>query len=143
MYAVVKTGGKQIRVEPGARVRVEQLPGYVGSSIELDQVLLVGGGESVKIGTPMVEGARVSGTITAQGRHPKIRVFKMKRRKGYRRLQVIASRTQKFRSIRSTTNDGPLAYAPPPPETGNSRWRIKKDRAALATVATATANGVA
>ncbi|HIG01897.1 MAG TPA: 50S ribosomal protein L21 [Myxococcales bacterium] len=87
MYAVVKTGGKQIRVEPGARVRVEQLAGEIGSSIEFDQVLLVGGGESVKIGTPVVEGARVSGTITAQGRHPKIRVFKMKRRKGYRRLQ--------------------------------------------------------
>jgi len=87
MYAVVRTGGKQIRVEPGARVRVEQLPGEVGSNIELDQVLLVGGDDSVTIGTPVVEGARVSGTITAQGRHPKIRVFKMKRRKGYRRLQ--------------------------------------------------------
>ncbi|MDG2333165.1 MAG: 50S ribosomal protein L21 [Myxococcota bacterium] len=88
MYAVVKTGGKQVRVEPGARVRVEQLPGDVGSSIELDQVLLVGGGDdALQIGTPVVEGARVSGTITAQGRHPKIRVFKMKRRKGYRRLQ--------------------------------------------------------
>ncbi len=87
MYAVVKTGGKQVRVEPGSRVRVEQLPGDVGSNIELDQVLLVGGGDALKIGTPMVEGARVSGTITAQGRHPKIRVFKMKRRKGYRRLQ--------------------------------------------------------
>ena len=87
MYAVVRTGGKQIRVEPGARVRAEQLPGEVGSNIELDQVLLVGGDDSVKIGTPVVEGARVSGTITAQGRHPKIRVFKMKRRKGYRRLQ--------------------------------------------------------
>jgi large subunit ribosomal protein L21 len=87
MYAVVKTGGKQIRVEPGVRVRVEHLPGEIGTPIELDQVLLVGGGESLKIGMPMVEGARVSGTITAQGRHPKIRVFKMKRRKGYRRLQ--------------------------------------------------------
>lgn len=86
MYAVVRTGGKQVRVEPGARVRVEQLPGEVGASIELDQVLLVGGGKEIKIGTPVVEGARVSGTITAQGRHPKIRVFKMKRRKGYRRL---------------------------------------------------------
>jgi len=87
MYAVVRTGGKQVRVEPGARVRVEQLPGDVGASVELGEVLLVGGGDSVKIGTPVVEGARVSGTITAQGRHPKIRVFKMKRRKGYRRLQ--------------------------------------------------------
>jgi large subunit ribosomal protein L21 len=87
MYAVVKTGGKQIRVEPGARIRVEHLPGEIGTPIELDQVLLVGGGESLKIGMPIVEGARVSGTITAQGRHPKIRVFKMKRRKGYHRLQ--------------------------------------------------------
>jgi len=87
MYAVVRTGGKQIRVEPGARVRVERVPGEVGASVELDQVLLVGGDDAVKIGTPVVEGARVSGTITAQGRHPKIRVFKMKRRKGYRRLQ--------------------------------------------------------
>ena len=87
MYAVVRTGGKQIRVEPGARVRVERVPGEVGASIELDQVLLVGGDDAVKIGTPVVEGARVSGTITAQGRHPKIRVFKMKRRKGYRWLQ--------------------------------------------------------
>ena len=87
MYAVVRTGGKQVRVEPGARVRVEQLPGDVGASVELDEARLVGGGDAVKIGTPVVEGARVSGTITAQGRHPKIRVFKMKRRKGYRRLQ--------------------------------------------------------
>ena len=87
MYAVVRTGGKQVRVEPGARVRVEQLPGEVGASIELDQVLLLSNEDAIKIGTPVVEGARVSGTITAQGRHPKIRVFKMKRRKGYRRLQ--------------------------------------------------------
>ena len=87
MYAVVRTGGKQVRVEPGARIRVEQLPGEVGASIELDQVLLLSNEDAIKIGTPVVEGARVSGTITAQGRHPKIRVFKMKRRKGYRRLQ--------------------------------------------------------
>ena len=87
MYAVVRTGGKQVRVEPGAHVRVERVEGEVGASVELDQVLLVAGDDAVKIGTPVVEGARVSGTITAQGRHPKIRVFKMKRRKGYRRLQ--------------------------------------------------------
>ncbi len=103
MYAVVKTGGKQIRVEPGARVRVEQLPGDVGSSIELDQVLLVGGGESVKIGTPMVEGARVSGTITAQGRGDKIIVFKMKRRKGYRRK---AGHRQAYTEVRIDAIEG-------------------------------------
>jgi len=86
MYAVVRTGGKQIRMQPGESVRVEKLPGGVGDTIELDDVLLVGGEESaLKIGTPSVEGAKVVGTITAQGRGPKITIFKMKRRKGYRR----------------------------------------------------------
>jgi large subunit ribosomal protein L21 len=74
-------------MEPGERVRVESLPGEVGARIELGDVLMVGDDDDVKIGTPTVEGARVQATITAQGRHPKIRVFKMKRRKGYHRLQ--------------------------------------------------------
>ena len=87
MYAVVRTGGKQLRVTPGDRVRVEKLAGDVGSSISLEDVLLVGGDDGVKIGQPRVDGASIKGTITAQARHPKIRVFKMKRRKGYRRLQ--------------------------------------------------------
>ena len=87
MYAVVRTGGKQLRVTPGDRVRVEKMAGDVGSSISLEDVLLVSGDEGVKIGQPRVDGASIKGTITAQARHPKIRVFKMKRRKGYRRLQ--------------------------------------------------------
>lgn len=87
MYAVVQTGGKQIRMNPGDAVRIEKLAGEVGDTIEFDDVLMVGGDEGVRIGTPKVEGARVVGTITAQGRHPKIRVFKMKRRKRYRRSQ--------------------------------------------------------
>jgi large subunit ribosomal protein L21 len=87
MYAVVRTGGKQVRMAAGDQVRIEKLPGDVGDSIELSDVLLVGGGDAVKIGTPLVDGARVTATITAQARHPKIRVFKMKRRKGYRRTQ--------------------------------------------------------
>ena len=85
MYAVVRTGGKQVRVTPGHAVRVEKLPGAVGDSIELDQVLLVGGEGETRVGTPLVEGVKVVGTITDQGRGPKIVVFKMKRRKGYRR----------------------------------------------------------
>ena len=85
MYAVVRTGGKQVRVTPGHAVRVEKLPGAVGESIQLDQVLLVGGGGETRVGTPLVEGVKVVGTITDQGRGPKIIVFKMKRRKGYRR----------------------------------------------------------
>ncbi len=87
MYAVVQTGGKQIRMNPGDAVRIEKLGGEVGDTIEFDDVLMVGGDEGVRIGTPTVEGARVVGTITAQDRHPKIRVFKMKRRKRYRRTQ--------------------------------------------------------
>ena len=85
MYAVVRTGGKQVRMQPGESVRVEKLDGGVGDPVELDDVLLVGGDSDLKIGLPLVEGARVIGTITAQGRGPKITVFKMKRRKGYRR----------------------------------------------------------
>ena len=87
MYAVVRTGGKQIRMTPGEAVRVEKLPGSVGDDVELDDVLLLSSDSGLKIGTPVVEGARVVGRITAQGRSPKIVVFKMKRRKGYRRKQ--------------------------------------------------------
>jgi large subunit ribosomal protein L21 len=87
MYAVVRTGGKQVRMQPGESIRVEKLAGGVGDTIELDDVLLVGGESDLKVGTPVVDGAKVVGTITAQGRGPKITVFKMKRRKGYRRKQ--------------------------------------------------------
>lgn len=88
-YAVVRTGGKQIRVAEGDSVWVEKLPGDVGQRVELDQVLLVGGaeGEAARIGTPTVTGARVVGTITEHGRGPKLVVFRMKRRKNYRRKQ--------------------------------------------------------
>lgn len=87
MYAVVQTGGKQVRMSTGDAVRVEKLGGEVGDTIEFSEVLMIGGDEGVKIGAPRVDGAKVVGTITAQARHPKIRVFKMKRRKGYRRTQ--------------------------------------------------------
>lgn len=87
MYAVIRSGGKQYRVSPGGSVRVEKLAGEVGTAITLDDVLLVGDEGDVKVGTPNVDGAQVTGTIVAQGRGPKLRVFKMKRRKGYRRLQ--------------------------------------------------------
>jgi large subunit ribosomal protein L21 len=97
MFAVVRTGGKQFRVEPGTSVRVEKLDGAVGDSIELPEVLLVGEKDSATIGTPLVNGAKVKGTITAQGRGPKITVFKMKRRKGYRRK---SGHRQSFTEIR-------------------------------------------
>lgn len=85
MYAVVRTGGKQLRVSPGESVRVEQLAGEVGDKVTLEDVLLIEQEGAVKVGQPTLDGAKVVGTITAQDRHPKIIVFKMKRRTGYRR----------------------------------------------------------
>jgi large subunit ribosomal protein L21 len=85
MYAVFRSGSKQHRVSPGDAVRVEKLAGGVGDPIELGEVLMVGGEGEPRVGAPLVAGAKVVGTITAQGRGPKITVFKKKRRKGYKR----------------------------------------------------------
>ena len=87
MYAIVETGGKQYPVAPGDRIRVEKLAGDVGTEINLDRVLLIGDGEDVKVGTPVVEGATVKGKIVAHGRHRKVIVFKFRRRTNYRRKQ--------------------------------------------------------
>ena len=84
MYAIVRTGGKQYQVEAGDTLRVEKLQGEVGDTVELDDVLLVVDGESVKIGQPVVEGAKVVAKVVEQGRHKKIIVFKNKRRQGYK-----------------------------------------------------------
>ena len=84
-YAVIRTGGKQYRVSPGDLLRVERLEGDVGSAVEFGEVLLASADDAVRIGTPLVSGARVRGTIVAQGRDKKILVFKKKRRKNYRR----------------------------------------------------------
>ena len=87
MYAVIKTGGKQYRVIAGEKIKVEQIPADVGSKITLDQVLLVGEGESVKIGSPVVAGATVTAEVLAHGRHDKVKIFKMRRRKHYQKHQ--------------------------------------------------------
>lgn len=87
MYAVVKTGGKQYRVRAGEKIRIEQIPAQIGQEIVLDQVLVVGEGEAVKMGTPLVAGARVKAKVLAQGRGDKVKIFKLKRRKHYRRTQ--------------------------------------------------------
>jgi len=84
MYAVIKTGGKQYRVSEGDRLRVEKLPGEVGTSVTFDQILMLGG-ETVAIGAPLVAGAKVTAEIVAQDRAKKIIVFKFRRRKNYRR----------------------------------------------------------
>jgi large subunit ribosomal protein L21 len=87
MYAVVKTGGKQYRVAAGEKIKVEQIPADVGAEIILEQVLMVGEGESVKIGAPFVSGAKVTAKVIAHGRHPKVNIFKMRRRKHYQKHQ--------------------------------------------------------
>ncbi|KON80775.1 MULTISPECIES: 50S ribosomal protein L21 [Aromatoleum] len=87
MYAVIKTGGKQYRVAAGEKIKVEQIPADVGSEITIDQVFMVGEGESVKIGTPVVSGAVVTATVVSHGRHDKIKIFKMRRRKHYQKHQ--------------------------------------------------------
>jgi len=87
MYAVIKTGGKQYRVAAGEKIKVEQIPADVGAEISLDQVLMVGEGESVRIGAPVIAGATVTAKVISQGRHPKIRIFKMRRRKHYQKRQ--------------------------------------------------------
>ena len=87
MFAVIESGGKQHRVVQGEVVRLERLPGEPGDAIEFDRVLMVGEGEDVAIGTPLVEGGKVSGEVADQGRGRKIRVIKFKRRKNYMRTQ--------------------------------------------------------
>lgn len=85
MYAVIKTGGKQYKVSEGDTLKVEKLPVEAGSSIELNDVLMVANGDEIKIGAPFIEGGSVSATVTAHGRHKKIKIVKFKRRKHYRR----------------------------------------------------------
>jgi len=85
MYAVIISGGKQHRVVEGETLRLEKIEAATGASIEFDQVLMVGEGDSVKIGAPLVAGAKVTGEIVAQGRHDKIRIVKFNRRKHYRK----------------------------------------------------------
>jgi len=87
MYAVIKTGGKQYRVVAGEKIKVEQIPADVGAEITLDQILMIGEGESVKVGTPTVAGAKITARVIAHGRHPKVKIFKMRRRKHYQKHQ--------------------------------------------------------
>ncbi|OOZ41354.1 50S ribosomal protein L21 [Solemya pervernicosa gill symbiont] len=85
MHAVIKTGGKQYRVAEGDKLRVETLPVEEGSSVEFDQVLMISDGDDIKIGTPVVEGGKVTATVTAHGRGKKIEIIKFRRRKHHRK----------------------------------------------------------
>ncbi|WP_028317914.1 50S ribosomal protein L21 [Desulfobulbus elongatus] len=100
MYAIIRTGGKQYQVEAGDTLRVEKLEGEVGDTVELADVLLLVDGETVKIGQPVVDGAKVVAKILEQGRHKKVIVFKKKRRKGY---QVKKGHRQMYTALNIET----------------------------------------
>ena len=103
MYAVFKTGGKQYRASKGDKLRVERLDAGVGDTVAFDQVLLVGDGANVKIGAPLVDGGKVEGTVTAQGRGKKIEVVKFKRRTNYKRTH---GHRQYFTEVEITSISG-------------------------------------
>jgi large subunit ribosomal protein L21 len=85
MYAVIRSGGKQYKVAAGEKIKVEQIVAEVGQEVVIDQVLAVGRGADLKVGTPLLSGATVKATVVAHGLHDKVRIFKMRRRKHYQR----------------------------------------------------------
>lgn len=87
MYAVIKTGGKQYKVAVGEKIKVEQIAAEQDQEIVLDEILAVGSGEELKIGTPLVSGAKVTAKVLSHGRGDKVRIFKMRRRKHYQKRQ--------------------------------------------------------
>ncbi|MGL4396289.1 MAG: 50S ribosomal protein L21 [Hyphomicrobium sp.] len=103
MYAVIKTGGKQYRVAKDDVLEIERLPGEAGTTIEFNEVLLVGSGAGVKVGTPIVAGAKVTGELVEQSRGPKLIAFKKRRRKNSRRKK---GHRQDLSTIRITNITG-------------------------------------
>jgi large subunit ribosomal protein L21 len=87
MYAVITTGGKQYKVAAGEKIKIEQIAADVGQEVVIDQVLAVGNGADLKVGSPLVAGASVKATVVAQGKHDKVRIFKLRRRKHYKKSQ--------------------------------------------------------
>ena len=103
MYAVIKTGGKQYKVVAGEKLKIEQIPADIGSELTIDQVLALGAGDSIKFGAPLVEGATVLVTVVAHGRHDKVKIFKMRRRKHYQKHQ---GHRQNFTEIQIVSING-------------------------------------
>ncbi len=87
MYAIIKTGGKQYRVEAGLKLKIEQILADIGSELLIDQILMIADGDNISLGQPMLSGASVKATVLGQGRHDKVRIFKMRRRKHYQKHQ--------------------------------------------------------
>lgn len=103
MYAVIKTGGKQYRVEPGQTIRVEKLDGDKGTKLDISDVLLVADGDQVRVGTPNVSGVKVAAEIVGQEKGEKLLVFKFRRRKAYRRKN---GHRQNYTALKITAING-------------------------------------
>lgn len=103
MYAVFRTGGKQYRAAKGDRLKIEKLPGADGDAVEFDEVLLVGEGDQIKVGTPLVSGSKVKAKVLTQGRGRKVDVVKFKRRTNYQRLR---GHRQHFTEVEITSITG-------------------------------------
>jgi large subunit ribosomal protein L21 len=97
MYAVIKTGGKQYRVSPGEKLKVELLEAEIGAVVKFAQILAIGEGDAVRLGAPFVDGAAVNATVLSQGRSDKVHIFKMRRRKHYKKSQ---GHRQSFTEVR-------------------------------------------
>lgn len=97
MYAVIRTGGKQYRVNTGDEIKVEKLDAQTGAELVLGEVLLIGEGDQLTIGAPLIAGAAVKATVLKQGRGEKVRIFKMRRRKHFRKSQ---GHRQSFTALR-------------------------------------------
>jgi large subunit ribosomal protein L21 len=111
MYAVIKTGGKQYKVEAGATLKVEKLLGEVGSKVVIDKVLMIADGENTTIGAPLIAGATVNATVLSHGRADKVMIFKFRRRKHYRKTQ---GHRQSFTEILINDVNGKGAVAAKP-----------------------------
>lgn len=103
MYAVIASGGKQYRVEEGSVVRVDRLHGEIGAKVEFQEVLLIGGDKDPQVGQPLVSGAKVAAEIVSQDLGKKVIIFKMRRRKGYRRK---TGHRQPYTNVRITSITG-------------------------------------
>ena len=99
MFAVIQTGGKQYRVSEGSVLRIEKLPADAGATVEFGEVLLVGQGDSVKLGKPFLTGAKVTATIQSHGKAAKVRIVKFRRRKHYLRQK---NHRQAFTEVKVT-----------------------------------------
>lgn len=111
MYAVIKTGGKQYKVEAGATLKVEKLLGEVGSKVVIDKVLMINDGDNTTIGAPLIAGATVNATVVSHGRADKVMIFKFRRRKHYRKTQ---GHRQSFTEILINDVNGKGAVATKP-----------------------------